>query len=265
MNATPTKVMVVHSFAIHGNASLKVFIRRMGGLVLPVPSLTLTGLTNIPGAEKVEVDFSRLLWGSLELARKRGERLILFVGYLGAVDQAAEVTRAIDAFQDIIEAVVVDPVSGDHGKAYVAEEIIKAWPAILMKADWAVPNFTEIQLLLGLSPNIQLPVEPLLAQFAERFPALQFIVSSIPTAPGELETRLFTQSQFYPYRHSRLSRDYGGSGDLFASEFLKRHFFAKERPVLAMEQAAQLVKYHIAESIRRQSPDLWIGEDVVGP
>ncbi|MEL7341168.1 MAG: hypothetical protein AAGM67_11835, partial [Bacteroidota bacterium] len=129
------KVLCIHSLAIHGTASLKVMMRLLGTRLLPVASLYLSGLTNLKGVIKTELDFEPLLRSSFDIARQRGERLIVYIGYLGSASQAHLIEQCLDQYQDLIEAVVVDPVSGDHGRTYVPETVWSAWPALLARAD----------------------------------------------------------------------------------------------------------------------------------
>ena len=149
------KILAVHSFAIHGTASMKAVISLLGTRVLPVPSLYLTGLTNIPGIIKTQTAFEELFMGCLQLSQSRKEALILYIGYLGSKEQVDCILKGIEAYRDIIIEIVVDPVSGDHGKTYVDMEVWKAWPQLLYQADWALPNYTELKLHAGVGIHQQ--------------------------------------------------------------------------------------------------------------
>src|SRR5690606_24573830 len=82
-----TKILAINSFAVHGMASLKTIISILGSKVLPVPSVVLNGLTNMPHVQKHLLPFRELLEGSFKLVAERKQQVILYVGYLGSPDQ----------------------------------------------------------------------------------------------------------------------------------------------------------------------------------
>ncbi len=248
------KLLTIHSFAVHGTASLKAFISLLGTRVLPVPSLYLTGLTNLPGIRKTEVDFENLLVGSLELARLRGQRLVVYVGYLGHPDQALLIEAQLRQYRDLIEAIVVDPVSGDHGRTYVPADVVASWPRLLHLADWSLPNYTELQLHSGLPLEAHEPAA-YLAAFQARYPRLNFVATSLP-AQGQLGLHLQAGTQQQRYTHERLPRNYGGSGDVFAAFFLKYLYFERRSPYEALQQATQQTLAIMRQTLEEESPDL---------
>ncbi len=250
----PMKLLAVHSFAVHGTASLKAFISILGTRVLPVPSLYLSGLTNLPGVVKVQVDLDDLLANTLELAKLKGEKLVVYIGYLGHPRQVSLIQEILHKYRQQILTVIFDPVSGDHGRTYVPEEIVKAWPELLAMADWALPNYTELQLYSGLSPDGEEP-QAYLDAFKERFPGVNFIATSLPAKDG-LEMFLWHEGQGIRYQHERVPRNYGGSGDVFAAYFFKAHFFEKRPVEEAMKLAAHKTRDILSYSLEQESPDL---------
>lgn len=256
------KVLCVHSFAVHGTASLKAILGILGTRVLPVPSLYLSGLTNIDGFVKTEVEFEKLWLSSLALARSRKERLILYIGYLGCSSQAKIILDGIEAYQDILETIVVDPVSGDQGRIYVPDEVLEVWPDLLEKANWAFPNYTELQLFSRLKATANQAPKPYLQAFRERFPALSFVVTSLPQIPEqdsaqrEVGVGLFHQNQKYLFQHTEVKAHYGGTGDVFVAYFIMHAFFEKYSFHEAMEKAALNTLRIIENSLHEGSPDL---------
>ncbi len=212
------KILSVHSMATHGTASMKVAISLLGSRILPVPSIYLTGLTNIPGFQKFALPFEAMLVGSLELARKRGQKLLLYIGYLANATQAETLSSAIKEYRDIIQHILIDPVSGDHGKIYVAEEVISVWPMLLKQADWALPNYTELQLFSGLAPDRS--IEAHVNAFQQSFPNLSFIATSIPF-DEDIGLHLYHEGEDWQFSHEKLTHNYGGTGDVFAISFIE--------------------------------------------
>lgn len=250
------KLMVVHSLAVHGTASLKAFLSILGTHVLPVPSLYLTGLTNLPQILKVETHFASMLKGSLELARMRGQRVMLYVGYLGSAAQADVILTQLDDYQDVLAGLIVDPVSGDHGRTYVPKAVLDAWPKLLIKAQWAFPNFTELTLLGGLDRDFSAySYEDHLRAFSQKYPQLQFIATSLPLEQN-LGLSLHHAGENIFYEHPRLRQNFGGSGDIFAAYFLKYHLYEGWTASHAMHQAATRTVDIIEQAIAMDSPDL---------
>lgn len=247
------KVLTIHSFAVHGTASLKAILSILGTRVLPVPSLYLTGLTNIPGHEATQVEFERLLKGSLKLAKDRGEDILLYIGYLGSQGQVNIILEAIQPYRDIIKHILVDPVSGDHGRAYVPESVIEAWPKLLEIADWAFPNFTEVGLYAQSDHD---KVEDILGDFHRRFPQLSFIATSVPDDENRLRLHLHAQKDVRDFCHEKLMPHFGGTGDVFVSWFIRFYFFDQMPVGESLKQAADKTVESIRRAIELGSADL---------
>lgn len=251
------KILTVHSFAVHGTASLKAALSILGARVLPVPSLILTGLTNMPGFRSVSSDFETLLRGSFELARQREEALLLYIGYLGNEGQVALLLEAIASYRELIRGIVVDPVSGDHGRAYVPEPVIRAWPRLLAEADWALPNFTELQLLSGLAPEEAEDEERCLQAFRARFPGLSFVVTSLRDS-GQIRLLMQRGERRQAFAHDRLPQNFSGTGDVFASYFIAFHYLRGLPPSEAMQMAALRTLALMRHSMEQGSSELLI-------
>ncbi len=255
---TRIKVLAIHSFAIHGTASMKVMLSILGSYVLPVPSLILTGLTNIPGHVKMPVELDKLLSGSLQLARDSQQRLIFFIGYLGSESQADVILSAIESYRDIIDTIVVDPVSGDHGRTYVPSEVVAVWPRLLAVADWAFPNYTEIQLLSGVEPEALTAPDVYLKAFEARFPHLSFLATSMPDQ-AEIGVYMYHDREGAIFRHERLPRFFGGTGDVFGSLFIKQYLLGNESLEFSVKYAVEGTLKVIQRSIDAQSGELLVG------
>ncbi|GAB4427176.1 MAG: hypothetical protein OHK0039_45390 [Bacteroidia bacterium] len=248
-------MLAVHSLAAHGSASLKVLIRLLGHRVLPVPSLYLNGLTNLPAIRRYRVEFASLLASTLELAALRDQELILYVGYLGEAAQADIIRAQLDLHRDRIRLVLVDPVTGDHGRIYVPEAVVSVWPDLLAQADWALPNQTELY-LYGQTPAAA-PVDEALDRFAARYPHLHFVATGLD-AGAHLRVHLRAGAQRADYEHARTGRNYGDTGDVFAGHFIRRHLLDGEAADGAMRAAAMATADLIAVSAAQGLDDLAI-------
>ncbi len=255
------KIMAIHSYAIHGTASMKAFLSILGSRLLPVPSILLTGLTNISGFKKTSIAFEDLLLGSLELARQQKQKILLYIGYLGSADQAGIILKAIDSYSDCITSILVDPVSGDHGRLYVPQEILAVWPSLLHEAHWALPNYTELKWLSGIDPNQEHMPQTYLKSFGERFPNLSVIATSLPKNKDLAVGLLHQENQHY-FPVQKLAQNYGGTGDVFAAIFLL-HYFFKQNPLhKSIEIAARFTGQAIQHSMDQRSQELLVYPDI---
>ncbi|MEL6674486.1 MAG: bifunctional hydroxymethylpyrimidine kinase/phosphomethylpyrimidine kinase [Bacteroidota bacterium] len=254
MNSPSPHILAIHSMAVHGTASMKVLISLLGTQILPVPSLFLTGLTNMPGFERTQVDFSTLLMGSFELAEKTDQKLVVLIGYLGNAEQVAEIREALEKYQHLIEAVVVDPVSGDHGRTYVPSSVISAWPKLLEIADFALPNFTELGLYAGLQA-VQTSPEAFLEAFHQRFPKAKVITTSYPAEAG-VGVAMWEEGKPRLFSHRQVPASYAGSGDVFAAHFVHYHLLKHLPLAEAVTQAATQTLHIIEEAYQQKLPQL---------
>ncbi|MEO0896526.1 MAG: bifunctional hydroxymethylpyrimidine kinase/phosphomethylpyrimidine kinase [Bacteroidota bacterium] len=243
------QILLVHSLASHGTASMKAMMSVLGTRVLPVPSLLLTGLTNVPGHQKVAVDLEPMIKGALEIARQQNQRLVLYIGYLGEASQVDILVEAIDDYREAISKVIVDPVSGDHGRLYVKPEIVKRWPDLLSRADWAFPNFTELSLYAGFELGMEVEVYRAIEAFEKRFPDLSFVATSIPSPQQKIGLFLKKGREKLKHEHERLAQNFGGTGDVFAAYFilyhLIKHITPSESLILASNETCGIIRSSI--------------------
>lgn len=228
------RILCIHSFTAHGVVGLKPFLSVLGDAVIPVPSLLLTGPGNMPGCRRLDYDFESMLDGALQAAADDGERLVVFVGYLARAGQVETIRALLTRHRAAVSCIVVDPVSGDNGRPYVAPELLAAWPALLAEAAWALPNLTEVELLTNRKGDAAVDA------FRERFPALRLVVTGWPAGDG-IETRLYDNGESARHRQRRVAGHHNGTGDLFAAVWMREVFLRGAAPAEAMVGAARLV------------------------
>jgi pyridoxine kinase len=85
----------------------------------------------------------------------------IYVGYVANAGQLRLVEQALDWLMTGHTRLYVDPVMGDHGRAYqfIQEDLIAGFRSICARADLIFPNLTEAALLLGreLKPGFEPP------------------------------------------------------------------------------------------------------------
>jgi pyridoxine kinase len=253
-------ILAISSFAVHGTASLKTFITILGEKILPVPSLLLNGLTNMSLIKKLDVPFEELLQSSFDLAVDRNLELILYIGYLGKAEQADIIIEMIYKYYRHIKIVIADPVCGDHGRAYVSDDVIAGWPKLIKLSDIVFPNMTEVKILTGNGAEGSENDEIYIEQFRQRYPGAQLVVTSVKTDDDQIGIKHFGKEEF-SYSRPMLQGNYGGSGDAFLALFILNHFYKGADFSAALQTATDETWQMIKNSIDKGSDGLILTKD----
>lgn len=150
----------------------------------------------------------------------------LYCGFLGSVEQIAIVEEFLTMFQP--ELFLLDPVMGDHGKAYstVTKSHCRDLKKLASKADILTPNLTEACLLTDM-PYQENPTDEALDTLCEKLailcPRSQIVITGIRREDILLNLVLLTDPDGSPARKritcaapiAGASRP--GTGDIFAS------------------------------------------------
>lgn len=245
----PPRLVCVHSLTAHGIVGLKPFLHLLGPACLPVPSVFLTGPGDMPGVRRQAAALPSLLDGTLA-ALAPGETVVLVVGYLANAAQVDAVVELVATHRARIRELVVDPVSGDEGRPYVAPELVAAWPRLVALADWALPNHTELGLLTDSASD-------LVAAWRARFPAVNLLATGWPEADDRVGVRLYPFSgDVARSAQPREPGRFNGSGDLFAALWLRARLVSGLAPAAAAEFAAAGVRAAILAAVASGTREL---------
>lgn len=158
----PKKIAMINDIAGYGRCSTTVslpIISAMGVQVCPVPTSVFSNHTGFP------VHFMHDCTPILPLYLEKWQELELtfdgiYCGFLGSVEQIGIVRDFLISQTGIQEAkamparpaVILDPVMGDHGKAYrtITPEHCSQMKELLSLADIITPNITEACLLADI-------------------------------------------------------------------------------------------------------------------
>lgn len=241
----PKKIAMINDIAGYGRCSTTVslpIISAMGVQVCPVPTSVLSNHTGFP--VHFMHDCTPILpqylekWQELELTFDG-----IYCGFLGSVEQIAIVRDFLFSQIEIQESadlsarpiVILDPVMGDHGKAYrtVTPRHCARMKELLSLADIITPNITEACLLADIPYRESGWTEAELTALADRLHAMgpdrivitgmqeqaDFLnfISCQRNTDGSAADAAGT-SRFHSYcRMNAAGESRPGTGDIFAS------------------------------------------------
>ena len=147
----------------------------------------------------------------------------IYTGYLGTIEQIAQVRDIFRRFRGENTAIVVDPVMADNGKLYPAfnMDYVKENAKLCADADIIVPNITEAAFMTGMEYREEYDEE----YIKEMLSALNDLGASVSVLTGvslqEGKTGVMgydrKTGKYYVYQNDRVNASYHGTGDLFSS------------------------------------------------
>lgn len=252
MHQENKRVAAIHDLSGVGRCSLTVILpilSAMGVQACPVPTAILSTHTGGFG----EVAFQDLTdYLPQALAHYRRLKLDFSCIYSGFLGSEAQIDHCLAFFRAYPNALaVVDPVMGDHGKAYrtVTEGMRRRMVELVGIADVITPNLTEACILLGENYN-SLPLtrtqaKSMLARLSEKGPG-EIVVTGVSLAEGSIANIGYDRENNYywcvPCDYVPVS--YPGTGDIFASVFTASLLTGDSLP-MAMSRASRFVEIAI--------------------
>ena len=115
---------------------------------------------------------------------------------------------------------VVDPAMADHGKLYsgLSEAYAAAMGALCAKADVMIPNITEAAMMTGMVFEEKFE-ESYVRALLGKLPGKNVLLTGVGFSPDRTGFALRTASGVEIYTHEKLTKNYSGTGDIFASAF----------------------------------------------
>ena len=173
----------------------------------------------------------------------------IYTGYLGTKEQINDVAQVFDTMLRDGGKIIVDPAMADHGKLYSGfdMEYAQAMGQLCKKADVILPNLTESCLMTGAEYREtydEAYIADVLARL-HRMGMKTVVLTGVSYHPEETGVVISNGQSTYYYRHSKLSRNYHGTGDIYASAFVGSWIGGK-----TMEEAAKIAADYACECIR---------------
>jgi len=245
-----------------GNRAAVFALEVLGHRVWAVPTIILPfhpghgpATRIVPGNDQLKLLLDDLL-NSLWI----GEIGAVLTGYMANGEQAQLIGNFIAAIRaknrDMIYA--CDPVIGDHGKLYVAEETAEAVREFLVKdADIITPNLYEFSWLTGKNPE----TADQAAALGNQFPEKTVLITSVPGyMRGNVGNLLLAGSKAIFAEHRQLQNPPNGPGDLTSALFLSNSLEGND-PAKILQRTTASVFEIIASAAKRGADELMLESD----
>jgi len=142
----------------------------------------------------------------------------IYIGYLGSLDAIASASHIMDTMLAPGGKVIVDPAMADHGKLYSGfdESYALAMQALCEKADVMIPNITEAAMMTGMPYQAELD-EDYVLKLLDKLGGKDVVLTGVGYRPEETGIAVRSGGEISYYKHSRVGKNYHGTGDIFAS------------------------------------------------
>jgi len=249
MSNNPLRVAAIHDLSGFGRCSLSVILpvlSSMGVQAVAVPTAVLSSHTGGLG-DVVFRDLTDYISPCLAHYKKIGVDFdCVYSGFLGSQEQ---IDHCLEFFRSYPGALaVVDPVMGDHGKAYrtCTADIRRRMAELISIADIITPNLTEGYILLNQDYSDQClsrtDARKMLVKLSEKGPKY-VVVTGVPMMTGEMANIGYDRSKnaFWIVKCNYVPVSYPGTGDIYASVLTGSMLCGDSLPI-AMERATHFVE-----------------------
>lgn len=217
------RVAAIHDLSCFGRCSLTIalpVLSAMGCQCCPLPTALLSAHTGFTGGSFLDLteEMQRIAdhWARIDIHFDG-----IYSGFLGSAAQIGTVRQFIGRFRGT-GLVVIDPVLGDHGRAYrtCTLELCNGMRRLAESADIITPNLTEASLLLEQPYETIQAIDP--AEIVRRLSLegrRSVVLTGYSTGDGQTGALCFDRADgsIQAVQVQRVPRDFSGTGDLFTS------------------------------------------------
>jgi len=259
-----SRVAAIHDLSGFGRCSLSVILpvlSTMGLQAVAVPTAVLSTHTGGFG-DVVMRDLTDYIEPTLEHYKTLGlEFDCIYTGFLSSVEQIDLCRDFVKAYPDAL--VVVDPVMGDHGKAYrtCTPELRGRMAELVHTAGVITPNTTEAYVLLGEeynpTPLSITEAKSLLVRLGALGPQ-RVLITGVAMSGGVISNIGYERehSKFWRVDCDYVPVSYPGTGDIFASVLTGCILLGDSLPI-AMERATRFLELAIKTTYSYGTDTRW--------
>ncbi len=148
---------------------------------------------------------------------------VLYSGFLGSCKQIEIIKNVFKKFKTEENFILVDPCMADNGKLYRVydNDMVKEMKKLCLKADILVPNITEACMLLGCEYKLYFSEKEIRDMLKEliNFGCKKAVITGINYPEDKVGAACYDklEDKFSFYFKSRVSGNFHGTGDIFAS------------------------------------------------
>ncbi len=233
------KILAISSqvvFGPVGNTAAVPLLQRAGHDVMQVPTVLLSYHPGHGAPVAQAIDKFEAILTSLQNIGALEKLDAIFTGYFSTAKQVRLTAELVTKLKVKISnlLVLVDPIMGDHGKLYVAEEVAVAIrDELLPLATILTPNVFELSWLTGMRVETAQQV----ATAIDALHCAEVIATSVPADKKTIATILQMQNLSIMY-HSKMRNNVpNGTGDFLAGSYLAHRLKCGAKPAFSKAMA----------------------------
>ena len=250
------RVLSVQSLSCFGKSSLTValpVLSAMGCSCTALPTAVLSTHTGYPAphCRSMTEDIPQIAahWQSQSINFD-----VVMTGYLADPSQADAVLQVVEAFG---KTVIVDPAMGDGGKLYrgLDTDHVDAMKRLCRKANVLLPNVTEAAMFAGREYRENM-TEEYVSEMLDALDHPCVILTGTGYQSGMSGVTIREKEAQFLYTHSKLGKNYHGTGDMFAACFTGALLCGRSKP-----EAARIAADFVCKAIEKtmENPAHWYG------
>ncbi len=245
----PPRVAAIHDMSGFGRCSLTVILptlSAMGIQVCPVPTAVLSTHTGGMGAPVIR-DLTDFISPVLNHYKELDiDFECIYSGFLASQEQVDHCLEFFKAYPNSL--IVVDPVMGDHGKAYktYTKTMQQRMKELVKVAHVITPNLTEACMLLDMeyshTPMSRSQLKTMLARLSALGPNM-IIITGVELSSGEVANVGYdsTNNAYWCVITDYVPVKYPGTGDIYSSVLVGGFLTGDSLPI-AMDRASSFVE-----------------------
>ena len=155
----------------------------------------------------------------------------IYTGYLGSIKQIAYVSEILSTMGKNKCIKVVDPAMADNGRLYsnFDSSYAEAMCELCKSADIIMPNITEACIMTGVEYKEQYDDDYInsLIKELKKTGMKTIVITGVSYEKDSTGVIIAENDEISYYRHEKLPKSSHGTGDIFASAFVRAHLYGK--------------------------------------